>query len=226
MKRILIGVAAVLLFFSVSGAARAGGGPGVEAGVKMWLNDWHRSAPGFASITSDSTMLLGPAIEVRLPNHVFVEASYLFSTADYKFSEPAVPTKFERQDADLAVGYMIIPEFGVLLGYKNTSFQEQNTGTRDTLFGPIAGIIWVAPVDVALSFFGRLNYLFTQFKETDPGGIGREDSPGWTFEFGLKFAFTREFSGRLGYKYETNTGKDSDVRDSFSGLTLGAMIAF
>jgi opacity protein-like surface antigen len=226
MKRILIGVAAALLFFSGSGSAHAVEGAGVEAGVKMWLNDWHRSAPGFASITSDSTMLLGPAIEVQFPNHVFVEASYLFSTADYKFSEPAVPAKFERQDADLVVGYMVIPEFGLLLGYKNTWFQEQITGTRDTVFGPIAGILVIAPVDPALSFYGRLNYLFTQFKENDPGGIGREDSPGWTFEFGLKFAFTREFSGRLGYKYETNTGKDSDVRDSFSGLTLGGMIAF
>jgi opacity protein-like surface antigen len=226
MKRILIGVATALLLIASSGLARVGECAEVEAGIKMWLNDWHRSAPGFVSITSDNTMLLGPAIEVMFPNHVFAEASYLLSTADYKFSAPAEPAKFDRQDVDLAVGYLVVPGFGFLLGYKNTSFHEQIRGTRDTVFGPLIGIRWIAPVDVALSFDGRLNYLFTKFEETDPEGIGREDSPGWTFEFGVRYAFTREFSGRLGYKYETNTGKDSDVRDSFSGLTFGGMFTF
>jgi hypothetical protein len=32
--------------------------------------------------------------------------------------------------------------------------------------------------------------------------------------------------GTLGYKYETNEGNNTNIRDTFSGLTLSAMAAF
>ncbi len=220
MKRIFIGVAAALMLIAGSGSAHAQEGAGVELGLKMWINDWTRDEPGFASNTSDSTVLLGPAIEVKLPNYFFLEASYLFSTADYDF--PDTGEKIERQDLDAAIGYMIVPGFGVLGGYKNSSFKPRDTGSTFTVSGPVIGIIGIAQVDPYLSFYGRFNYLFTTFDQGD----FREDSPGWIFEFGVKYAFTREFLGSIGYKYETNEGNDSNVRDTFSGLTLSGMVAF
>ncbi len=221
MKRIItIGVAAALLIIAGSGEVHAQEGTGVELGLKMWINDWTQDAPGAASITSDTTVLLGPAIEVKFPNYVFLEASYLVSTADYDF--PDTGAKVERQDLDAAIGYMIIPGFGLLAGYKSSWFKERDTGFKSTLYGPVIGIIGIAQVDPDLSFYGRLNYLFTTFD----GETIREDSPGWIFEFGVKYAFTREFSGSIGYKYETNEGNDTNVRDTFSGLTLSGMVAF
>jgi opacity protein-like surface antigen len=224
MKRILIGAVAALLLIAGSGAALAQEHTEVEAGVKFWFNDWTHDVPGFPSITSDTTTLFGPTIEVKFPNQVFVEGSYLVSTSDYKFSDGA---QFDRQDLELSIGYMIVPEFGVLAGYKNSDFKEKFTGERDTVYGPLIGIIGVARMDEYLSFYGKFDYLFTRFKATGAGlPAFEEGSPGWLFEFGVKFAFTREFLGTIAYKYETNTGNDSSVQDSFSGLILGAMLTF
>lgn len=224
MKRILIGAVAALLLIAANGAALAQERTEVEVGVKFWFNDWTHDVPGVPSITSDTTTLFGPTIEVMFPNQVFVDGSYLVSTSDYNFPDG---TRFDRQDLELSVGYMIVPAFGVLAGYKNSDFKDSFTGVKDTVYGPLIGIIGIAQVDPYLSFYGKFDYLFTRFKETGGGLTAFEEgSPGWIFEFGVKFAFTREFLGTIGYKYETNTGNDSNVEDSFSGLTLGALVKF
>jgi hypothetical protein len=224
MKRILIAAVTTLLLAG-SGVAHAASGKGVEAGVQMWINEWTHDVPGVGSITSDSAVLFGPAIDVKFPNNAFFDASYLFSVSDYTFSNDTIYND-ERQDANVAIGYMIIPEFGVLAGYKNSSFKEKETGIKDTVYGPLVGMIVIAPTYVNASFYGKLNYLFTRFKQQDASGGFQEDSPGWTFEFGFKFDFTREFYGTIGYKYETNTGSNSNIQDSFSGLIFSSMFAF
>lgn len=225
MKRILLGVISVLLLVAGSGTARAGEDKGVEAGFKMWINDWTHDVPGAGSITSDTTVLFGPALEVKLPNHVFVEASYLFSLSDYTFLSDMIYND-ERQDADVSIGYQIVPEFRVMAGYKKSSFKEKETGIKDTVYGPLIGMIGIAPLSYNAAFYGKLDYLFTRFKQQGGGLDGfEEDSPGWTLELGCKFDFTRVFSGTFGYKYETNTGSNSDIQDSFSGLIFNAMFA-
>lgn len=235
MKRILIGAVAALLLVIGSGAARAEESKGLEVGVQMWVNEWTHDQPSRVeggtfmpggSITSDSTVLFGPTIEVKFPNHVFVNASYLFSVSDYTFSSDTIYND-ERQDANVAIGYMIVPEFGVLAGYKNSLFKEKETGIKDTVYGPLVGMIAIAPMYVNTSFYGKLNYLFTRFKQQGGGIDGfQEDSPGWTLEVGFKVDFTREFSGTFGYRYETNTGSASSVQDSFSGLIFGGIFNF
>ena len=126
----------------------------------------------------------------------------------------------------MAIGYMIAPVFGVLAGYKNAVNQTKETGVKDTVYGPVIGMIVIAPMAVNASFYSKLNYLFTRFKQQDAFGGFQEDSPGWTFEIGFKVGFTREFSGTFGYKYETNTGSNTNIQDSFSGFIFGAMFAF
>ncbi len=224
MKHILMGVIVAMLVLG-SGAARAEAGKGVEAGVRMWINDWTHDVPGVGSITSDSTVLFGPVIKVKFPNHVFVDASYLFSVSDYTFSSDIIYND-DRQDADVAIGYLIVPEFGVMAGYKNTSFKEKETGIKDTVYGPTVGMIGIAPMYYNAAFYGKLDYLFTRFKQQDAFGGFQEDSPGWILEVGFKFDFTREFHGTFGYKYETNTGSNSNIEDSFSGLIFGGMFVF
>ncbi|HSQ78164.1 MAG TPA: outer membrane beta-barrel protein [Nitrospirota bacterium] len=225
MKRIFIGAVAALLLIAANGTALAQERTEVEVGVKFWFNDWTHDVPG-ASITSDTTALFGPTIEVKFPNQVFVEGSYLVSTSDYDFPDD---TRFDRQDLELAIGYMIVPGFGVLAGYKNSSFKERagfDVGLEDKVYGPLIGVIGIAEVNPYFSFYGKFDYLFTKFKETVAGSAFEEDNPGWIFEVGVKFGFTREVFGNIGYKYETNEGNDSNVRDTFSGLTLGALVKF
>ncbi|MGE5808253.1 MAG: outer membrane beta-barrel protein [Nitrospirota bacterium] len=223
MKRVLMGIAAILLLLiSGSGAARGEEGARVEMGIKMWLNNWRHNDPRLAeNIKSDYAALLGPAIEAKFGDRLIAEASFLFSVTDYTFSNSNTIND-GRQDVDIAIGYLIVPNFGVLAGYKDTSLREKETGITQTLAGPLVGVVAHVPVDQETSFYTRLNYLFIRHKES---GV-TEDSPGWNFEFGIRYAYTRDFAGTLGYKYETNTGRDSNVEDSFSGLTLGAMFAF
>ncbi len=227
MKRtFFIGILAALLLIGGTGIAGAQEGSGVSAGIKMWINDWTESIPGFGSTTSDSTLLLGPVIEANFSNHLYFEASYLVATSDYSF--PDTGQKFDRQDLDVAVGYYVVPGFGLETGYKSSWFRESGVGIDSSVYGPILGVRGIAQLDPYLSFYGRLDYLFTKFKSNnpDPLAINREDSPGWLFEFGLKYAFTEQFTGSIGYKYETNEGRDSNFTDSFSGLTLSGMITF
>jgi hypothetical protein len=196
----------------------------IEAGIKMWLNSWDRDQPGFTGISSDTTMLLGPAVEARIREQVFLEASYLFSTADYRFAETG--DNISRRDADLVVGYLVVPEFGLFAGYKHAEFETKAAGVKSTLSGPVMGVALQAPMDRWLTFYGKLLYLFTEYEEKAAGTAFQEDSPGWGLEFGLKYAFTRQFTGSIGFRFEESTGKQSDVTDAFSGLTLAAMIVF
>jgi len=226
MKRSLSVIVFTLLLFAWALHVQAGDGTKIDAGIKMWLNNWYQSRPGLDSISSDTTMLLGPAVEAELGEQVFLDASYLFSTADYRFSEPGMTANISRYDADLAVGFLVVPEFGLFAGYKHATFKEAATGIKDTLWGPTLGMVLHAPMDPWLTFYGRLVYLFTRFEQNAVGTVFREDSPGWGLEFGLKYVFTKQFFGSIGYRYEENTGKDSDVTDAFSGLTFGAMLRF
>ena len=163
---------------------------------------------------------------MKFPNRVFIDASYLFSLSDYTFSSGGTVFNDDRQDANVAIGYMIVPEFGVLAGYKNSVFKEKETGIKDTVYGPVIGMIGIAPMYFNASFYGKLDYLFTKFKETDAFGSFQEDSPGWIFEVGFKFNFTRGSYATFGYKFETNTGSNTNVEDSFSGPIFSAMFGF
>ena len=218
----------LLLMAGNTNEIQAQEGPGFDLGLKMWLNSWHQDTPDSGGITSDTTMLLGPAFEARFTNDLFLETSLLFSTADYSFPAPGGSFNIERQDFDIALGYMLVPGFGILAGYKDSTFHESATGLQSTVSGPVIGIKGIAPLDEQLSFYGRLEYLFTEFSTNnpDPLSVSREDSPGWLVDVGMKYAFTRGFSGSIGYRYETNEGNVSHVRDSFSGVTFAGTFTF
>ncbi len=223
MKRIIVGVLTAFVLTAATGVVRAEQATEVEAGVKLWYNKWESKGPG-ETVTSDYIMLIGPAIGVKFPSGVFLDGTFLFSTSDYKFS--AVGEKWSREDLEAAIGYMIVDEFGLLAGYKNVWLKEHETGDKETLYGPMIGAVLRAPVNDAFSFYGNLDYLFTRFKLESAFDTFTEDSPGWIVEIGVRYAFTRQFAGNLAYRYETTKGKDTDVRDTFTGLTLGALYVF
>jgi opacity protein-like surface antigen len=81
-------------------------------------------------------------------------------------------------------------------------------------------------VTEAFSVYGKATYLFTRLKAEEDGHSDTQDSPGWIGELGVKYAFTKQVGANLGYKYETTKGDDSDVRDTFTGLTLGVNYTF
>lgn len=227
MKRIISGIMMALLLVVMSGAARAEEekveGTVIKAGIKMWMNSWKREAPGTESMKSNNILLVGPSIEAELNDRFFVEASYLFSASDYKFTEAGVTTEFDRSDLDLALGTNLNRYVGAMIGYRNSAFKEKETGAKESLYGLFYSVRGSAPLNETISLYGKLTYLSTRFKAE---GQAREEAPGWIAEAGIKYAFNKELTGDLGYKYETTKGKDSSIKDTFTGVTLGVMYAF
>ncbi len=222
MKRIMRGVVAVLLLAAVSGVARAEESTvEVKAGIKAWMNKWKRDIPAADSKKSKDSFLVGAFIE-GVENNVFMEAAYMVSMPDYKFSEAGGDTTISRADLDLTVGYELGKYFGLFVGYRNSEFKEKDTSAKETSSGPLAGLR--ANVPIAASFYvsGQASYLFTRLK-TD---AGTESAPGWLGELGLTYDFSKQLAGNVGYKYETTKGKNTAIKDTFSGFTAGLTYLF
>ncbi len=226
MKRLL--VFCLLAFVPLLGGARfasAEGGIETEVAVKSWINSWESKDPALGTFKSDVAVLLGPVITIRSTN-VLLEASFFISTSDYKFSDGFTAAQYERQDLDALIGYRILEEVAVVGGYRLTELREKQTGDEVTLYGPAVGFRGTLPLTERVSLYGNFTYLFTRFKQDNIMGTITEDSPGWTAELGFGYAFSKQFSAAVGYKYETNTGKESEVTDSFAGFTLAVAVLF
>jgi hypothetical protein len=217
----------IALLLSIGGSAQAeGGNDGTEvtAALKTWVNEWKRDIPGTGQKTSDSVIVLtGPASEVTFHNGTVIEASYLMSLSDYKFTEAGVTSEFDRRDLDLAIGKWLNRYVGFFFGYRNSSFKEQETGAKEFSYGLTYSLRGVAPLIGTSSLYGNLTYLSTWFKAE---GQAREDAPGWISEIGGRTVFTKQFAMKLGYKWETTKGDVSQVKDSFRGMTLDLTYAF
>jgi len=225
MKRVIYCIVVLLLL--TAGVARAGeekGGPEVTAALKTWVNQWKHDDPGTGRTISDSvSVLTGPAVEVEFHNRLVIEASYLMSLSDYKFTEAGVTSEFDRKDFDLAIGKRFNHYAGFFVGYRNSSFKEQETGAKDFSYGMTYSLRGTAPFIGTSSLYGNLTYLSTRFKAE---GQAREDAPGWITEIGGRTVFTKQFAMKLGYKWETMKGDVSRVKDSFRGTTIDLTYAF
>ena len=167
---------------------------------------------------SDNVIVLaGPAVEVEFHNGPVIEASYLMSFSDYKFTEAGVTSEFDRRDLDLAIGKWLNHYVGFFFGYRNSSFKEKGTGAKDFSYGMTYSARGSVPLTENASLYGNLTWLNIRFKAE---GQAREDAPGWITEVGGKIVFTKQFSMKLGYKWETTKGEVVQVKDSFRGTTL------
>jgi len=226
VNRIGLVIPAVVLMFVMNGAVCAAERVSIEAGINLWFNDWSREVPGFGAITSDTAMLIGPVIHAEFANGAIAEASYLAAGSDYRFTHTFIDRKTDRRDSAFAAGYMVIPEFRLLAGYKKSLLTDLDRRTNAVLSGPFIGARADLYAEPRLAFYIMANYLFTKLKQDEPAGHFQEKSPGWACEFGFRSFFTGKFTGTIGYKFETNRGRDSHMQYIFSGFTLGSMLAF
>jgi opacity protein-like surface antigen len=228
MKRIISGVVVALLVLTMSGVARAEEGVEVEAGMKLWMNKWKNADPARSTLTSDDMILVGPVVEAKLPNHVFVEASTMIAISDTKVNDDSTSQtyKLSRSDMDMAAGYMFLHNVGAFVGYRSSTIKDKDRAYDATSYGPVLGIRGSVPVHEAVELFGKVTYLLTKLKEESPTGTATQNAPGWIAEAGVKYEFSKKISGSFGYQYETTKTKDTSVKDTFTGFTLGAMYAF
>ena len=232
MKKCIIAVV-VAVAALWSGMAFAAEGVEVEAGVKAWYNEWTNDDPAFGKTKYDASLLIGPAVEAKFPNHLFIEASYLVSVTDYESTFFLHKLTADRQDLDLNVGYDFSPSFGAFVGYKSVAMDWDmdlngtiiDNGSID-LTGPTVGIRGRIELNETFSIYGNATYLFTKVENKDSTGTTNEKAPGTVFELGAKAAFSKALSGTLGYKVESTKEDKTNIKDTFSGFTLGVMYAF
>jgi hypothetical protein len=226
LKSVLCSIVIALLL-SIGGSAQAEeGNDGTEftAALKTWMNEWKHDVPGVGRTISDNVIVLtGPAVEVEFHNRLVIEASYLMSLSDYKFTEAGITSEFDRRDLDLAIGKRLNRYASFFAGYRNSSFKEQETGAKEFSYGLTYSLRGTAPLIGTSSLYGNLTYLSTRFKAE---GQAREDAPGWISEIGGRMVFTNQVAMKLGYKWETTKGEVSKVKDSFRGTALELTYAF
>ena len=226
MKKQVLYSFVILLLLNFGGTAAAEERKGdveVTAALKSWVNTWKREAPGTGNTRSDSSVLIGPAVEVEFPNGPVIEASYLTSLSGYEFTEAGVISEVDRQDLDLAIGKRLNRHVGFFMGYRNSSFKEKETGVKEHSYGLFYSLRGTVPAIGKSSVYANLTWLNTRFKAEN---LAREDAPGWTVEIGGKTPFTEQLSMNLGYKWETTKGRDTQVKAAFTGMTLDLVYAF
>ena len=226
MKRIFCGVLiSLLLSIGVAaGAEEEKSGTQVTVAAKAWVNEWKHIDPAIGRTISDSVIVLaGPAVEVDFLNGPAVEASYLASVSDYQFTEAGGASEFNRRDLELGIGKWINRYIGFFTGYRNSSFEEKQTGAKDFSYGLYYRLRGSVPFIGTSSLYGNVTYLSTRFKAE---GQAREDYPGWITEIGGRTVFTKQLSMKLGYQWETSKGEVSHVKDSFRGTMLELTYTF
>jgi hypothetical protein len=225
LKSILCSIV-ISLLLSIGGSAQAeegNDGTEVTAALKTWVNQWKHDVPGAGRQVSDSIVFFGPAVEVEFHNRLVIEASYLMSLSDYKFTEVGVTSEFDRRDLDLAIGKWLNRYAAFFVGYRNSSFKEKGTGSKEFSYGLTYSLRGTAPLIGTSSLYGNLTYLDTRFKAE---GLAREEAPGWITEIGGRMVFTKQVAMKLGYKWETTEGETTKVKDSFRGTVLELTCAF
>jgi hypothetical protein len=60
----------------------------------------------------------------------------------------------------------------------------------------------------------------------ESSGSIKEDAPGTDYQLGVTAKLSKAFTGSLGYRIESSKGEQSNVKDTFSGITLDVMYAF
>jgi opacity protein-like surface antigen len=226
MNHIARGFVSILLILSMAGTASAEEGIRTAAGLKIWMNRWKSEGLGSEGGTSGIGAMIGWAAEAEFSNNVFVEASYLVSVSDYTFDRTDVTTDVERNDVDVVAGYQFIHNVGVFAGYRSSQFWEKITKNKETVHGPLIGVRGAVPLNNALSLFGDLTWLPRSKKATFAATDEKETALGWISRAGVKYVFTREITGALGYQYEMTKGKNTKVKDTFAGATLDVMYSF
>jgi opacity protein-like surface antigen len=228
MKKRIIGIVVVLLAVCIGvSAANENQGAQVEAGVKGRYDRLKLNDPETTN-RFDATVLLGPAVKVKLPSGIFFDASYLLTLADYEHSLLITTVKADRKDLELAVGYQIVPQLAAYIGYKNAKSEISTIfgNAEFKLYGGLLGLRADLPVSEMVSVYANAAYLRTRFKATEEGTSETEKAPGYDAELGVKMQFRKNVSGSVGYRMETTEGKVSKIEETFTGITFGALYAF
>jgi hypothetical protein len=231
MKGVIIALTALMVLSS--GFAFAEEEVEMEAGIKMWYAGFKiENASGNFIFRLDPVLLVGPAFEAELPNHLFFEGEYVMSATDYEKTQGPAKLSADNRYLEVAVGYNFIPEVGIFAGYKeeHTTWQYTGIGMNASgsvdMGGPMLGVRGSYSFNKIFGVYASAAYMWTKSESKEPSGTVKEDAPGTDYQLGVSAKFSKAFIGSLGYRVESSKGDTSQERETFSGVTLDVMYAF
>ena len=202
----------------------------VTVGLKLWVNEWQTW--GGYGVSRKTTA--NPSVTVKYKN-LFVSAGVM-PKSNYSvpyvdvFGNPQT-TNVPRSEYDLSVGYYVLPQLAVTLGYKQT---KQVWGATDYVWKiPAIGVSAASAImDTKMFMYGNAAFGSAQISVTGVSGL----SGGLytTSELGLGYSIVPAFRMTVGYKYQVipttfpqGAGKPSITQfDTTRGLVIGGSYTF
>src|SRR6266540_5981809 len=218
----------------------------VTLGLKAWQNTWETALlnddafdSNILSLTSPSKFALIPNLTVRYKDF-FVAGGYFTKTSytfpQIRFAGSLIDTKADRTETDFNLGYFIVPQVALTVGYKTVK-QEYTLSTpgfpvdrSTTKYGGVtAGILGSAPIGGGFALYGNGSGGPSKAKYS---GGGSDNAWYISSELGLAYAVARGATLSLGYKYQvlntnvkTLTGTQV-ARDVTNGFVFGGNYTF
>jgi hypothetical protein len=231
------GVWALLLAVAASAQAQSQDFT-VSAGLKVWNTRWqtftYRNANDGSRVLSQVEFETEP---VLLPLLSLRWGQWLASAAAYQSTDHQAvvnPSDDRREEFDANIGYAVLPNAVLTLGYKRLS---QSAGRENyKLAGPVLGLSASAPLGGAVSLYGT--FALGRLK---PKGTVDLDADYRLLEAGLAYTlgldrWARSLSFTLGWRNQVLISKNAlspprdtvtrDAKDLTEGVTLGAVLSF
>jgi opacity protein-like surface antigen len=249
MKRtFLVGVVAAAILVSSTASFAASEDFSFGVGLKGWNNTFklkftdQTTGASFAGDSNSSALMLGPTAKLSY-KQLIMGATYLATVSDYENKDATgiVSDKMSRNDIDIIAGYMFIPQFGVVGGYKaitmEKKFEDGVTPDRKySLDGWALGLTSSVPLPfeaVRMAIYGNAAYLLMKqtidFGDNTPDR--KDDFTGYSAELGLACNIVAGLSAQVGYKWQQLESKKNDdysnkITENFKGVSFGADYRF
>jgi len=222
----------------------------MSAGMKLWINTWQTNLTGnsgksWTQLTADPNVGYIPNLSLKYKKLLL--ATSFMATGDYKFPREsfidagpttnALDITGSRQEFDLNVGYYVVPQVVLTMGYKGVTEKfhvvSSRTGASDNkvyLNGVTFGVAGSAPIGNGFSVYGS-GAGGPMFVTYTPASTYTDSAIYEASELGIAWHAPRApLSATLGYKFQliqTSISSSNSVNYSNlprSEVTRGLML--
>lgn len=211
----------------------------MSAGMKLWINTWQTNLTGnsgkdWTQLTADPVVGIVPNLSLKY-KQLLIAGSFM-ATGDYQFPHQTfkngtavrneLDVKGNRQEIDLNVGFYVVPQVALTMGYKGITEKfkvtSSLTGYSENsvyLNGVTFGITGSAPIGNGFSVYGS-GAGGPMFVTYTPASSYTDTALYEASELGFAWHAPRApLTATLGYKFQLiQTSISSQNSVNFSGL--------
>lgn len=202
-------------------------------GAKAWVNTWTSweitrvqsggsSLQAITPVSASPEVAFMPLASMRY-QRVFITASAMSET-EYALENSLVSRTGLRSEADVNIGYDVLPGLSLSAGYKQLT---QDVGGEYKWSGPTLAFSVSAPLQSGLSVYGTygMGWMTVSLPSPDASGATSLDADYTLSEFGLAYSLGREQVGgfmgltfTFGYRAQTVRTREYALSSLPSGI--------